>query len=144
MSWKLVDKQLLEKISSAGISRVTGISEAWIQNYINKKYEDVPNRTEDVFKKSCLIPQCDEIWSFVGSKKNKVWIWLAMDGDSRKIAGSYAGRRDAEGALVLWDSFPESCRKTLCFILISGQHIKKFSLKADISPSKRTAERQVI
>ncbi len=50
--WKLADKLLLEKISSAGISRVTVISEVWIQNYINKKYEDAPERTEDVFKKS--------------------------------------------------------------------------------------------
>ena len=47
--WNLFDKLLLEKISSAGISRVTGISEVWNQNYINKKYEDVPKRTEDIF-----------------------------------------------------------------------------------------------
>jgi len=51
-TWNLVDKLLLEKISSAGISRAAGISEVWIQNYINKKYEDVPERTEDVFKKA--------------------------------------------------------------------------------------------
>ena len=50
-TWNLVDKLLLEKISSAGISRVTGISEVWIQNYI-KKYEHVPKRTEAVFKKA--------------------------------------------------------------------------------------------
>ncbi len=51
-TWNLVDKLLLEKISAAGISRVTGISESWIQNYINKKHEDVPKRTEAVFKKA--------------------------------------------------------------------------------------------
>ena len=29
----LIDKLLYEKISSAGICRVTGVSEAWLQNY---------------------------------------------------------------------------------------------------------------
>ncbi|CAK8719026.1 MAG: hypothetical protein CDV28_13426 [Candidatus Electronema aureum] len=51
-TWNLVDKLLLEKISSAGLSRVTGISEVWIENYINKKYGHVPKRTEAVFKKA--------------------------------------------------------------------------------------------
>ncbi|MGX9727597.1 MAG: IS1/IS1595 family N-terminal zinc-binding domain-containing protein [Candidatus Electronema sp. VV] len=34
-TWNLVDKLLLENISSAGISSVIWISEAWNQNYIN-------------------------------------------------------------------------------------------------------------
>jgi len=47
-AWNLVGKLLLEKISSAGISRSAGISEVLSQNYINKKYENVLKRTEDV------------------------------------------------------------------------------------------------
>ena len=49
-TWELVDKLLLEKIPLAGISRVTGISEPWIQNYINKKYESIPKKI-DIDKK---------------------------------------------------------------------------------------------
>jgi len=37
----LVDKLLLEKIPLAGISRVTDVSERWLQNYVNKKYNSV-------------------------------------------------------------------------------------------------------
>ena len=40
--WKIVDKLLLEKIPLAGIARVTGISEPWIQQYVNEKYKEVP------------------------------------------------------------------------------------------------------
>ena len=36
-TWDLVDKLLSEKISIASISRVTGISENWLQQYVNKK-----------------------------------------------------------------------------------------------------------
>jgi len=49
-TWDLVDKLLLEKISLAGISRVTGISESWLQEYVNKKYESTP-REVNVKKK---------------------------------------------------------------------------------------------
>ena len=35
------NKLLLEKISLAGIIRVTGVSEKWLQNYVNNKYAEV-------------------------------------------------------------------------------------------------------
>lgn len=38
----LIDKLLLERISLAGIARVTGVSELWLQKYVNVKYENVP------------------------------------------------------------------------------------------------------
>jgi len=36
----------LEKILIAGISKVTGISEPWLQQYINQKYNDPPTKIE--------------------------------------------------------------------------------------------------
>jgi insertion element IS1 protein InsB len=52
-TWDLVDKLLLDKLPIAGISRVTGISEPWLQQYINRKYEDVPKKIT-VIKKRLL------------------------------------------------------------------------------------------
>ena len=49
-TWDLVDKLLLEKIPLAGISRVTGISEPWLQKYVNGKYENIPHEV-DIEKK---------------------------------------------------------------------------------------------
>ena len=40
----LIDKLLLEKLPLAGIVRVTGVSETWLQNYVNQKYEQVPRQ----------------------------------------------------------------------------------------------------
>jgi len=37
----LIDKMLLEKISLADIARVCDISESWLQDYVNNKYEAV-------------------------------------------------------------------------------------------------------
>ncbi|QTA91067.1 Uncharacterized protein dnm_071320 [Desulfonema magnum] len=41
----------MEKIPIAGISRVTGISEPWLQKYINEKYENIPRKIEITRKK---------------------------------------------------------------------------------------------
>jgi transposase-like protein len=47
----LIDRLLLERIPLAGIARVTGVSAAWLQSYVNQKYQDVP-REVIVKKKS--------------------------------------------------------------------------------------------
>ncbi len=48
---ELIDKPLLEKLSLAGIARVAEVSEAWLQGYVNQKYEAVPKRVESKPKK---------------------------------------------------------------------------------------------
>ena len=37
-----IDKLLLERVSLAGIVRVTGVSARWLQYYVNAKYASVP------------------------------------------------------------------------------------------------------
>jgi len=57
----------------------------------------------------------DELWSFVGSKKNKVWIWLALERQTRRIVGLAFGDRSEKTCLDLWKSLPASCRKRAIF-----------------------------
>jgi IS1 family transposase len=130
-TWELVDKLLLEKIPMAGISRVTGISKRWLQKYINEKYENIPKQIDIVKKKGRLTIQCDEMWSFVGSKENRQWIWLSIDQDSKVIVGVSVGSRDRKGALGLWDSLPPVYRQ--CAVC----HTDFRSAYELISPSKR-------
>ena len=47
----LIDKLLLEKIPLAGIARVVGVSEPWLQSYVNAKYARVPQQVEVSAKK---------------------------------------------------------------------------------------------
>jgi insertion element IS1 protein InsB len=67
--------------------------------------------TSNLKKKGKLIIQCDEMWSFVGSKGNKQWIWLAIDVLTKEIVGVYIGKRDETGARGLWDSIPAISRQ---------------------------------
>lgn len=63
-----------------------------------------------------LTIQLDEMWSFVGSKANKQWVWLAMDADSREIVGVFVGARSRQGAKGLWQSLPPVYRQcAICY-----------------------------
>lgn len=75
--------------------------------------------------------QCDELWSFVGNKQNKHWIWLAIDQDTREIVGVYIGSRDENGAHGLWHSLPPVYRQcAVCYTDFWAAY-------AAILPSKR-------
>lgn len=50
-TWVLVDRLLLEKLPIAGIARVSGISETWLQIYVNQKYEAVAKAVSVAEKK---------------------------------------------------------------------------------------------
>lgn len=47
----LIDKLLLERLSLAGVTRVTGVSEQWLQTYVNAKYEATRRQVEVEEKK---------------------------------------------------------------------------------------------
>ena len=109
---ELIDRLLLEKISLAGIVRATGVSPRWLQYYVNKKLGAVKRQVEVKSKKrGKLTIQCDEMWSFVGNKGNKQWIWLAIDVLTKEIVGVYIGQRDKDGARGLWNSLPPVYRQ---------------------------------
>ena len=60
--------------------------------------------------------ECDEMWSFVGHKGNKRWIWLALDAATREIVGVHVGARDRAGAEGLWRSLPGVYRQcAVCY-----------------------------
>lgn len=113
----LIDKLLLERIPLAGIARVAGVSERWLQGYVNRKYQEVP-RQVDVQKKpkGKLTIQCDEMWSFVGNKDKKQWVWLAIDKGTGEVVGVFVGDRSQKGAQGLWNSLPPVYRQcAVCY-----------------------------
>ncbi|WP_033923803.1 IS1 family transposase, partial [Piscirickettsia salmonis] len=45
--------------------------------------------------------ELDEMWSFVGHKKNQRWLWHAIDHSTRKILAYHFGRRKDEALIAL-------------------------------------------
>lgn len=112
----LIDRLLLEKIPLAGIARVLKISEPWLQNYVNNKYDTVPWQVKVQPKpRNRLTVQMDELWSFVNESGNEQWVWLALDVVTREIVGCYIGDRSGESANALWRSLPVVYRQCAVF-----------------------------
>jgi insertion element IS1 protein InsB len=95
-----IDKLLLEKIPLAGIARVTGVSEGWLQTYVNTKYDATPRQVDVWPKKGVLDYEraCDQMWSFVSNKGNKQSIWLALEMKTGEIVGVFVGDRSRLGS----------------------------------------------
>ncbi len=51
---QLIDKLLLERLALAAIARVTGVSQRWLQMYVNQKFYQMP-LTIEVPKKSGTV-----------------------------------------------------------------------------------------
>ena len=97
------------RISLRGLARVTGVSWSWLQNYVNNKLSRIPQRvTVSAKPKGRLTIECDYMWSFVFSKFNKFYIWLAIARDTREIIGCYIGDRSRKSARKLWESLRAS------------------------------------
>lgn len=107
-----VERGLLERISLRGLSRMLGISIKWLQNYVNQFYRSISFETSNLASfPNGLILECDELWSFVRSKENPVYIWLALDRKTRQIVGFHMGDRKRKDAQQFWESIPERYRE---------------------------------
>jgi len=72
------------------------------------------------------------MWTFVGRKQRKVWLWLAVERTSRRIVAWVLGRRDAATAQRLWQALPTRYRRhcgyftdlfpAYCLALPTGPH----------------------
>jgi insertion element IS1 protein InsB len=64
------------------------------------------------------------MWSFVGSKENKQWVWIAMYAKSRQIIAFYVGDRSQESAKKLWELIPKDYRENATFYTDDWQAYK--------------------
>ena len=118
----LVKRLLLERLSLRGICRVTGLSLTWLLHFIATLYEHLPddlcvatNSPDRRIRLLRLEAEVDELWSFVGQKADKQWLWLAFDKESRQVLAFYVGDRSRNSARQLWQRLPAAYRERATF-----------------------------
>ena len=50
------------------------------------------------------------MWSFVGSRREAWWIWVALDAVTRRVVAMVASDRSEYTARCLWDALPDDYR----------------------------------
>jgi insertion element IS1 protein InsB len=56
------------------------------------------------------VIEADELWSFVGSKDQVRWVWVALDASTRRVLAMVVGDRSAATAQRLWGELPRGYR----------------------------------
>lgn len=77
------------------------------------------------------ILELDELWSYVASKAQKIWIWLALERQTRRIVGIAFGDRSDATCRAMWQSLPPDYRKRA---LLYSDYWASY---ANVLPSKR-------
>ncbi len=78
---------------------MTQVSWSCLQDYVSQKLARTPRQIKISGKSpGKLTIECDEMWSFINSKKNEVYIWLAIDRNSRKNIGCHIRDRTRKSA----------------------------------------------
>ena len=80
-----------------------------------KKAEALPPLSDTLLPSEAGdVLELDELWSFVGSKANPRWVWIALCRQTRQIVAYFVGDRSAQSARALRERIPPDyrCRAT--------------------------------
>jgi insertion element IS1 protein InsB len=110
----VIEHLLRERISLRGICRAVGVSLTWLLRFMVERFASCPDHlsvqlpvdpTAVVIQR--LEAEADEMWSFVGKKANKQWLWIAMDAKTRQVIAFHIGDRSGDSGEQLWAKIPE-------------------------------------
>jgi len=90
-----------------------------------------------------LILEVDELWSFVGNKKNEQWLWLVMHSKTRQILAFHVGNRTKASAEALMAKLPAELKKKPAFIQINSQFTTKLSPVSNTARLEKNLGKQV-
>jgi insertion element IS1 protein InsB len=76
----------------------------------------------------CL--EADELWSFVGRKENKRWIWLLIERTTYQVVAVHIGDRSEQSAIALWQKTPLEVRKQ-AFVLTDNWDAYRAAIPAE-------------
>jgi insertion element IS1 protein InsB len=107
---------VLERLSLRGIERIFGLSRRTVSRWLAQWITQVPAI------ESKLLPavaedvlELDELWSFVGSKAQERWLWLALCRRTRQVVAYWLGDRSENSAIHLWCRLPTDYRGCASF-----------------------------
>ena len=104
---RLVQRVVLERLSLRGIERALHVSRRTVSRWLKGWIARVPPlETSLVEAQDDDVLELDELWSFVGSKAQPRWLWLALCRRTRQVVAYWLGDRSETSAIHLWEQLP--------------------------------------
>ncbi|WP_440581557.1 IS1 family transposase, partial [Tannerella forsythia] len=92
----------LEGLGFRSIGRILGVSNVSVLNWIRDfghKVQELSSQNQDI-----EMVELDEMHSYIGSKKNFCWIWIAVDRYGKRFINFFIGDRSNETAKEFWET----------------------------------------
>jgi insertion element IS1 protein InsB len=115
----------------------------------SKKAAALPSLSETVsLPASGATPvwEWDEVWSFVCSKAEPAWVWVALDRETRPVVACCLGDRSEESCRFLWEQVPAPWREATCYtdfweayraVIPATQHVPAGKGSGETAPVER-------
>ena len=97
---QLCIKMYLNGVGLRGIERVTEIHHTTVMNWIEEAGIKLPDAPEE--DEIPEITEIDELQTFIGNKKNKVWVWTVVNHSLPGIILWTIGDRNSSSFHTLW------------------------------------------
>ena len=114
---ELISKSLKERLSLRATCRIFGVCLNWLLCFARINWSQTPKDLglpkkviTQIKKLQVFGIQADELWSFVGKKSQKRWIWVAYDPVHRLVIAYHIGGRGKEAAKKFWSKIPRVLR----------------------------------
>lgn len=109
-------KATLERCSLRGVARIFRVGRNTLMLWIQELCQQLPSLTQTLLPAQPTdLLELDEVWSFVGKRHQKRWIWTALCRRTRQIVAYVIGDRSEETCQKLWSQIPEAYRHCFCF-----------------------------
>ena len=130
-----------ERASLRGVCRIFGVSRTALTRWLAAKLEGLhaledtlePVQAEDVL-------EMDEVWSFVGQRHAKVWLWTVLCRRTRQIIAFVNGDRSQKTCEALWDAIPAGYKDCRTFSDFWACYQAVFPAETHTSGGKETGQ----
>jgi insertion element IS1 protein InsB len=112
-----------------------------LASWLKEKAKILPQVAETlapVYRSDVL--ELDELWSFVYSKANQRWVWIALCRRTRQIVAFFIGDRSEASCRELWNRIPQAYRGCRTFSDFGDAYQKVFATGKHHSVGKESGE----
>jgi IS1 family transposase/transposase-like protein len=130
-----------ERSSMRGIRRTFGVARTTLARWLKQKAKALPDLAETLDPaRADDVLELDELWSFVYSKDNQRWVWIALCRRTRQIVAFFVGNRSETSCRKLWERLPEAYRRCRTFSDFWDAYQKVFGTGKHHSVGKESGE----
>ena len=105
-----------ERASLRGIQRCLNIHRHTVLKWLLAHIQTLPELKESLLPATVDdVLELDEMWSFVGKRNQKRWLWIALCRRTRQVVAFVIGNRSAKTCRRLWQQIPKAYRHCATF-----------------------------